>query len=78
VRRMGLPGFPEYVVLVARVELPVVAQLLTKNGARSASAETYEILRVETGLPIFGIDMDEERFVVELGRKDAISYNKGC
>src|SRR5262249_39351546 len=40
--------------------------------------ETYHVLRVEAGIPYDGIDFDEERFVVETGRMQAISYTKGC
>src|SRR5262249_24886933 len=35
--------------------------------------------RVEAGTPLDGVDFDENRFVVEVGRtSQAISYGKGC
>lgn len=38
-----------------------------------------EVIRVESGWPRWGREMDENRFVVELGRiATAISYAKGC
>lgn len=41
--------------------------------------ERYEVLRVEMGLPEFGKELDENRFVAEVGRTArAISYTKGC
>jgi folate-binding protein YgfZ len=56
-----------------------VRQALTDAGARRAGLEAYELLRVEAGTPVYGMDIDEERFVVEVGRtKQAISYTKGC
>ncbi|MCG3146590.1 MAG: Aminomethyltransferase [Verrucomicrobiae bacterium] len=37
-----------------------------------------EILRVEAGVPQFGVDMDETTIPVEAGLVSAISYEKGC
>jgi folate-binding protein YgfZ len=55
-----------------------VRQALLAAGAVLAGPETYEILRVEAGTPRIGIDMDENRFVVEVGRAHAICHTKGC
>ena len=38
----------------------------------------YETLRIENGIPKFGIDMDETTIVPELGLPEMISYTKGC
>lgn len=40
--------------------------------------ELYEILRIEHGIPLYGVDMDETTIVSELGIDELISYNKGC
>lgn len=42
------------------------------------SDELYEVLRIESGIPKYGIDMDESTIVPELGIDGLISYNKGC
>lgn len=42
------------------------------------SPELYETKRIEAGWPRFGVDMDENRFVVEVNRPGAVSYTKGC
>jgi folate-binding protein YgfZ len=44
----------------------------------SITGETYETLRVESGIPKYGVDMDETTIVPELGLDGLISYNKGC
>ncbi len=41
-------------------------------------AETFETLRIERGIPLFGIDCDETTIVPELGIDGLISYTKGC
>ena len=53
--------------------------LLLAAGAVAGTPETFETLRVEAGTPVYGIDIDAERFVMEVGRfARAVSYTKGC
>lgn len=40
--------------------------------------ELFDTLRIERGIPIYGVDMDETTIVPELGSDDMISYTKGC
>ncbi len=42
------------------------------------SDELYEVLRIENGVPLYRIDMDETTIIPELGIDGMISYNKGC
>ena len=42
------------------------------------SDAVYEVLRIEHGIPRYGVDMDETTIVPELGLDGLISYNKGC
>ena len=42
------------------------------------SDEVYDILRIENGIPLYGVDMDETTIVPELGLDGLISYSKGC
>ncbi len=44
----------------------------------SISDDMFETLRIENGIPLYGIDMDETTIVPELGLDGLISYNKGC
>ena len=54
-----------------------VSELRESNYAE-ISDELYEILRIENGLPLYGVDMDETTIIPELGIDGLISYNKGC
>jgi folate-binding protein YgfZ len=74
-RLVGLPGFD---LLFAAERLTQVRQHLLDAGAVAAEREAYEALRVERGVPEYGSDVDETTFAPEVGRKDAISYQKGC
>lgn len=49
-----------------------------KQGAVELGEDVQEVLRIEEGLPLYGVDMDENTIVPELGIEDLISYNKGC
>ena len=40
--------------------------------------DLYGTLRMENGIPKYGVDMDETTIVPELGLEDMISYEKGC
>lgn len=48
------------------------------EGLIQISDELNETLRIESGIPKFGVDMDETTIVPELGIEGLISYNKGC
>jgi folate-binding protein YgfZ len=54
-----------------------------RNGLKAAGAVEIapalsEVLRMELGIPKFGVDMDETTIVPELGLDGMISYTKGC
>lgn len=51
---------------------------LKEQNAVEISDELYEILRIENGIPLYGVDMDDATIVPEIGLPEAISYNKGC
>src|SRR4029079_9558361 len=61
-----------------RDRLPTMFEVLTDAGARSVSKETFETLRIEAGVPRYGIDMDETNVVTETNLDDAVSFTKGC
>jgi folate-binding protein YgfZ len=48
------------------------------ENAVEISDELYEVLRIESGLPLYGVDMDESTIVPEVDLPELISYNKGC
>jgi glycine cleavage system T protein len=60
---------------------PVVEELERAGAALSlrwAGLQAQEILRVEAGLPRYGVDMDEENLLLETGLDQAVSFQKGC
>jgi folate-binding protein YgfZ len=74
--RLNVAGWD---VICPRKESEQLREFLTQGGAIPADLEVFNVLRIEAGIPVYGIDIDENRFVVEVGRtKQAISYTKGC
>ena len=47
-------------------------------GSRPVGYDALEMLRIEAGIPRYGIDMDETNVVTEAALDDAVSYTKGC
>lgn len=79
VRRHSPLGLPGYDVVFPATRFAELQQALTAAGAAQADPETYNVLRVEAGTPVYGVDIDESRLVMETGRTaQAISYTKGC
>jgi folate-binding protein YgfZ len=56
----------------------VRSALVSENECVAIDDELYEVLRIESGIPKFGVDMDETTIVPELGLDEMISYTKGC
>jgi folate-binding protein YgfZ len=52
-------------------------EALQNAGALAVGYAALEILRVEAGIPRYGVDMDESNVVTE-ALDDAVSYTKGC
>ncbi len=58
----------------------ILAWLLEKGKKyqlQKMNYKTYDLLRLEAGIPLFGLDFDETTIVPEIG-EEAISYTKGC
>lgn len=51
---------------------------IASNEVVEISRELYDTLRIERGVPAYGVDVDETTVVPELGIEGLISYNKGC
>ena len=74
--RFGAPG------AVAWVSAEIVERFraaMIERGARPVGFEDLEVLRVEAGIPRFGVDFGPENFPQETGQEEAaVSYTKGC
>lgn len=79
IRRRDPLGVPGYDIVCLTQKAEAVWRMLTAAGAKPAGEKAFEVLRIEAGTPIYGQDIDENRFVMEIGRATrAVSYAKGC
>jgi folate-binding protein YgfZ len=63
------------------VDAPAAASLwaaLATAGARPVGDDALDVLRIEAGIPRYGVDMDESNVVLESVPDDAVSFTKGC
>jgi folate-binding protein YgfZ len=71
-----------YVILVHRDDAESVWNLFLENsrarGVLPAGLETFEILRIEAGTPLYPDELNENVNPLEVGNLEAISFNKGC
>lgn len=51
---------------------------LTAAGAQAVGFDALDILRIEAGIPRYGVDMDETNVVLEAAPDEAVSFTKGC
>jgi len=74
-----LLGLPACDIICPRADVQATIDTLLSAGAVVGSPELHEILRIEAGTPEYFKDMDDERFVMEVGRTaQAICFTKGC
>jgi folate-binding protein YgfZ len=65
-------------LLVDREQATGLWDALQAAGAQPVGYDALEILRIEAGVPCYGVDMDETNVVTETGLDEAVSYTKGC
>jgi len=51
---------------------------LGADGVRPIGRDAWDVLRIEAGIPRFGVDMGEDTLALEGAPESAISFTKGC
>ena len=75
-RRYGVPAIT---VFASRADEASVVQAIVATGALETNLDTLDVLRLESGTPLFLVDMDEHTIPLEAGIEgNAISFTKGC
>ena len=79
VNRTGEQGFDLY---LQNDGLQEIWDELMKKGAefncKPIGYKALNTLRIEAGIPIYGVDMDENNIPIEAGLWDALNFEKGC
>ncbi len=62
---------------ISRGDADKVVRSLAASGATAIDLGTWDVIRTEAGIPIYGVDIDETTTMPEIG-ENGISYDKGC
>jgi glycine cleavage system T protein len=80
--RASHTGETGYDLLVPEDGIPDVWDFLLMkgefHGIRPFGFAALDTLRIEAGIPVYGIDVDESNMMLETGLTDAVSFQKGC
>jgi len=80
--RQSHTGEPGFDLIAPKVSLLKIAKKLTEVGKQFSAAwigeEAQNVLRVEAGIPRFGIDFTEDNLLLEVDIEHAVSFSKGC
>ncbi|MBW3539579.1 MAG: hypothetical protein KY476_04855 [Planctomycetes bacterium] len=78
-RRVDLTGGAGFLLSMPREHMAEVWSVLAESNIRPAGFEAHEALRIEAGMPLYGIDVSDENIAQEVSRtRQAISFTKGC
>jgi len=64
-------------LVVSKADESRVSDALVAAGAIAVDPETWNVVRAESGIPVYGVDVDETTTMPELGQR-GINYDKGC
>lgn len=82
VARASHTGEDGYDIFVARNALADVWDFVLLKGRFHSivpfGLRALDSLRIEAGIPVYGVDVDETNMMLEAGLADAVSFTKGC
>jgi folate-binding protein YgfZ len=79
VARTGLLGAPAFTLWASPEAAPELeVRLRARDGVVAVGEEALDVLRVEAGIPRYGVDFGPDNFPQETGIEEAVSYTKGC
>ncbi len=78
VARMRPTGESGFAIWSPGSSLRDVWEALVRQGATPIGRDAYDILRIEAGVPRFGVDMGADTLALESAPESALSFTKGC
>ena len=80
--RASSTGETGFDLIISAPHFKNIAQQLTEAGKQFSGTwvgeEAHNILRVEAGIPLYGVDFTEDNLLLEVGLDHAVSFSKGC
>ena len=79
IRRTGEEGYDIYADTDGLADVWGLSMEKGKeHGIKPTGRAALEVLRIEAGIPVYGIDMDDDTIPIEAGIWDALNFEKGC
>lgn len=80
--RQSYTGENGYDLIAPRASLAKIADKLAEFGKPFAAAwigeEAHNILRLEAGIPRYGVDFTDDNLLLEVDIEESVSFTKGC
>lgn len=71
-------GYDGFDLIVQNSQLLAFTKQLNELGAAWVGERAQNILRLEAGMPRYGVDFSEDNLLLEVALDDAVSFTKGC
>lgn len=78
VARVSATGQPGWRIYGPLAQAQPVREALERAGAVAATSQDIEVVRLENGRPLYGVDFDERSLPQETGLMHAVHFGKGC
>jgi len=72
------PAIESYELWLNPADVRRVWDALTKHGATPVGSEAFELHRIASGVPLYGVDIRERDLPQETEQARALNFNKGC
>ncbi len=76
--RIRTTGEAGYALWAPGEDLESVWSVLDRANVPPIGRDAFDVLRLEAGVPCFGVDMSQETLALEVAPEGAISFTKGC
>jgi folate-binding protein YgfZ len=76
--RSDNPAVESYEVWLSPEHVGTIWEALLKSGATAVGSQAFELFRVASGVPRYGVDIRERDLPQETEQARALNFNKGC
>ncbi len=79
IRWVNILAQPGFILCCPREKVASLWEFLVEAGVSPAGEESWQALRIESGFPVYGVDITEKNLAQEASRSEqTISFTKGC
>lgn len=75
-------NYPAFLLLIPKEKIETILSMIEQERKtypiQKINSETLNLIRIESGIPLFGIDIDDKTIPLEANLDNYISYTKGC